>query len=149
MRPILFAACERVIVDANGLGVTLVQVIEVINLNVRNMNVPPEALANVRWHSFVMWMRDDAPDVQYEQSISVLNPAGSLVFPTVSTTFKFDSSTHRAINFFEAFPAAAGLYDLQLSIKPVGPDHPQLVGHYPIRVAHNAHTPMAPGVAMA
>lgn len=145
MRPLIFAACERVIVDANGHGVTLVQLIDRINIDARNLDIPADVMFSMSWHAFVMWLREDSPPGKYEQLLSLINEAGATLFE-VPTQIDFQTPTHHAITIFRQFPAAVGNYGLQLTMKLVGHEKGSIVGYYPIRVVYNEPIPgIGPG----
>jgi hypothetical protein len=137
-RLILFAPCERVIVEEGSNAISLISVLQELTVGGRTGTPPPDAVGPQRWFVLSIWARDgDEPSSQrFEQSITLNGPDGK-TFLEMRTTFEIAQKNHRNVALIEGFPiGAAGRYHLNLKIRPVGQNNWKDAAEYPIDLIH-------------
>jgi len=131
-----FVACEKVILDQRSNTVSLVGLLQNLNINLESSDVPEHVAIPLRWEIFSLWMREeDDTDRRYVLEISLVSPDGKPLFVN-SVPIVFEKTTHRSITTAVGFPiAGSGRYSVLLSLREdVEGSGRREVGAYPIDV---------------
>lgn len=135
---LLFAPCERVIIEQGANTVSLISVIQELTVAVPS-DVPANAAAPQRWYVIAMWQRDEKETAQrFEQRLVVENPKGEHLLELL-TPFELSKETHRNIGAIDGFPISiAGRYTLRLSVRQAGRSDTKWeeIADYPVKLIH-------------
>ena len=139
----LFAPCERVIVEEGSNTVSLISLIQMLTASVPK-GVDPKAIALQRWSVLTIWERESSDESKhFEQRIVVRDPNGSTALEALAE-FKVTRDFHRNIAMIEGFPLAVpGRYVLVLSLRETGQHDWAVLADYPMTLKH-ATTPAEP-----
>jgi hypothetical protein len=139
---VLFAACEKVIVDQQNLP-SLISLLQELKVQVPETGATPPANTNaaIKWDVLALWERtaDDAGK-HYEQRIVLFNPAGEPTGVTGVSSIEVGAAAtmHRNIATIAGFPiGAAGRYTLRLWLSENGQESQQPVAEYSINVVYD------------
>lgn len=134
-RLVFFLPCEKAIIDKETNGVSLIHIIQAINVP-----KPPgeDAGAAVNWAAVALWQKTpEDTDKVYEQRTNLLLPNRK---ETAESIVRFDFSTfqsHRNIVRINGFPVGLpGIYTLNLFLRESGSESWTLVADYKIPVEH-------------
>lgn len=132
----LFAPCERVIVEEGSSTVSLISVVQGLTAAVPK-DIDPKALAPQRWYVLTIWERENTDESRrFEQRVIVQDPQGVKALEMLAE-FEVKKNFHRNITVIEGFPIAeVGRYSLLLSLRAVGEKEWRLLADYPIVLAH-------------
>jgi hypothetical protein len=140
-RLLLFAACEKVIVDQQN-NTSLISLLQEMQIQIPETGqVPPQnATAAIKWDVLTLWSRtDNDAGKRFEQRFVLFNPAGEATAVSGSTPFDLAKSAHRNVATIYGFPiGSSGRYTLKLWLFEGGKESPQPIAEYPIDVAHEA-----------
>jgi hypothetical protein len=136
-RLLLFAPCERVIVEDGSNAISLISVLQELTVSGGTRTPPPHGLVPQRWFVLSIWARDgDESSLQgFEQSVTLNGPDGK-TFLEVRTNFEIAQKNHRNVALIEGFPVGPGRYHLTLRIRPVGQEDWKDAADYPIDLIH-------------
>ena len=134
-----FIVCNRSIVDVLDNQISLVALLETINVPLPpGAAVPERSYTPITWSAVARWERlpEDA-DKTFEQRTQLIEPGGQEVLHQVST-FDMTQRGQRIIVNGTGFPVAQpGLYVFRISLRQAESDQPwQPVAEYPIQVIH-------------
>ena len=141
MKLLVFAPCERALVEQGNNGVSLISVLQNLTVTLSGDSVPAEsaALDSFQWYAVAMWRREDGDEgKRFQQRVTLLSPAGAVMLRAVAE-FELLKAFHRVISRIQAFPMAEGTYTLELAVRDTaGLDEHEwnLVSSYPIGVTH-------------
>jgi hypothetical protein len=135
--PILFAACEKVIVDTEGL-VSLITLIERLEVAVpAGIQLPPNAAIPQRWQAIAIWRLDEGEIGQYEQMTDLVSSDGSVAMHTepkaLESTVR-ERTGARVISTLTMVPITDGPLRLRLSYRRIGEEQWIQVATYPVDV---------------
>lgn len=136
-RLILFAACSRVIVDAEDETVTLVGLLERVSV-LRDAEGRVPTVADVNWQHIAIWQADDGDeDRTYEQRVEVLRPDRRQA-AEVRHPLDLSRKMLRVYGAVAGFPSEVeGAYTIRLSSRNALDDETwQKVAEYPVTVRH-------------
>ena len=136
-RLILFAACSRVIVDAEDETVTLVGLLERVTVSHDAEGRFPR-VADVNWQHLAIWQADDGDEDQtYEQRVEVLRPDRRQA-AEVRHHLDLSRKMLRIHGAVAGFPSEVeGAYTIRLSSRNALDDETwQKVAEYPVTVRH-------------
>jgi hypothetical protein len=136
---LVFAPCEKVIVGEDDHSISIVSLLDTINIPApQGSIIPSEANAPIRWSIFTLWGREpqDA-NRQYTQRIRLLKPEGQIAIE-LFVDFRVPNDKHRNIVNASGFPVGqAGDCILQLALISDEEDTPPLeLAEYPIKIVH-------------
>jgi len=116
---LLFAACEKIILDQNSV-VSLISIIEELKVQViTNIPVQAGALAPIQWGVLSYWEQTSAwdQDREFEQRVALIADSGETLLENI-TPFKFIKPRHRTINNMIGMPISQpGPHKLKLWIR--------------------------------
>lgn len=141
LKLLVFAPCERVIVNQDDNNSSLIVILETVNITLPlGTQVPGDALIPFRWTVYALWrFEPEAPGVgaQFEQRSVLVSRDGQSYFDnTLPFTIPADGRNHRTTVQLPGFPVLpAGDALLKLSIREAreGVDWRD-VADFPIRV---------------
>ncbi len=134
---LLFAPCERILIEEGSHVVSLIAVIQELRATDVPQPLAADALAAQRWFVLANWKRrDDDADQKFEQRVTLEGPDGKVFFD-VRTEFEMSQQFHRNVGEIGVFPiAASGDYMLRLSLGRAGQVEVKEVARYPIVLTH-------------
>lgn len=139
-RPLLFVACEKVIV-AQDQTISIVSVLEKMISNVPAGAALPEfAAVRMRWSVLTVWLYEDSDEgKQFESIARLIAQDGSIAMHTEPSPIvgSPEKPRFRHIGAIDQFPVTDGNLMLTLLIREVGTDEWQAVSEYPIEVELN------------
>lgn len=136
---LVFVPCERVILGQGDNSVSLIILIQKLQLN-QTQTPPLEENGTVfaRISLFAEWLKSlDDSDKTFEQKFT-FGSAGTKPIVETAMEFKMSQRTLRTIGLFEGFPVVpAGEYEFSLWLREKGADWPDVpVARYPVEIAH-------------
>jgi hypothetical protein len=140
LKLLIFAPCERIIVSTEKTA-SLISVMESVQFTPEG-EVPPDALAPVRWGVMAYWRREGEVDgvIEFEQRIDVLRPDGELVTGGTNV-FKVSSKNlnYRNTLNLDIMPVGlAGDILVKLRLRQTNPETEwRDIAEYPILVVHH------------
>ena len=137
-QPILFAACEKVILDIDGL-VSLINIIERLEVSVPASVQLPSGPVGIpqRWQAISIWRLDESDGLEYEQMTDVIVPDGSVVMHTEPEKLVANvpgRKGSKVISTLKVVPIAAGPLRLRLFYRPIGEAAWTQAATYPVDV---------------
>lgn len=133
---LLFAPCERVIVEQGANTISLISVLQELTVAVPS-EVPQNAVSATRWYILSMWLREENEQAsEFKQRVVVEDPKGNLVVQ-INTDVEMSKESHRTIATVEGFPVGIpGRFVLRLSLRATESDMWQEIATYPILMKH-------------
>lgn len=143
---ILFAACSRVILDAQDDTLTLVALLERVVVEPdADGNLP--AVADVTWHHAAIWQATPGDEeLSFEQRVEVIRP-DRRVAAEIRQALTLRDRALRVYGAVSGFPAEMeGDYRIRLSLRALPDDAWQKITEYPVTVLHRpaAEPPESP-----
>lgn len=139
-RLLLFAACESVQIDPDGL-VSLITIIEKLEVTVpAAFQIPPRTSIPQRWQSIAIWMMEPSEEGQYEQREDLVIMEGQNEFvaahtePTPMVKTRPESTGVKVISTQTTVPVIHGLISLRLFYRRIGEQQWIQAAEYPIDV---------------
>lgn len=134
----LFAPCERVIIEEGANTVSLIALVQDINVHHDPSKIPADALGPLRWYVLTVWAsQPEDSGHTFEQRIALTDPAGKTRIETV-TKMDLSKDTLRTVGAFDNFPIGQeGVCTLDLSLKRDAEDFIH-VADYPLKVVYHA-----------
>jgi hypothetical protein len=124
---LLFAPCEKVIIDHKENTVSLISILERVHIPIpmsHDAKLPDNVEIPTRWFLLSIWQREDNDGEQYEQRYEIVLPDGRSINPH-STDIKFHPHLNNARNVVEvgAWPLSMkGHCLVKLSLREVKPE---------------------------
>lgn len=124
---LLFAPCEKVIVDEKENTVSLISILESVQIPIpmsHDAKLPGNVEIPSRWYLLSIWQREENDAEQYEQRAEIVLPDGRSINPH-STPIKFPPHSRNARNVIQvgAWPLSVkGHCLVKLSIREVKPE---------------------------
>lgn len=141
---LLFAACERVIIDLRENTASLIGLVETINIEIPlsiQEQIPAEVRLPINWDILALWQKlPDESDKKFEQQILLINPGGESVLAATSpVNFEPDKIRQRNITRVMGFPVVPpGEYMLKLLVRGEGQEEAWgEVAIYPVLVSRS------------
>lgn len=136
MRPLVFAPCEKVIVDRSHGVVSLIALLDSLTPAADGGPLVENSVAPQVWYVLTLWRCEQAEvGNKYQQKLAMENPSGKVVFEAESEVFEMKKVQHRSINTIRGFPVGvAGLYSLRLSLRAEGTGAFEEIATYPLVV---------------
>ncbi len=104
---LLFAPCEKAIVDEVSHTTSLIAIMQEIHYKVAPgaPSPPPNAALPMHWSVVSLWQEEESADagVEFEQRIVLENNAGAVLLSN-EAKFKFDQPNHRIVASIVGFP---------------------------------------------
>jgi hypothetical protein len=138
-RLILFAPCERAIIEQGSNSVSLVSLLHDVNAVISGPVA--SAVVALRWYVISIWRRVETESTQaFEQQIKLTAPSGHM-HVDLRTDFEMEKPMHRNVGVISNFPIAeAGEHTLELLLRPAGRGDWESIAKYPIIVSHTSPT---------
>jgi len=134
---ILFAACEKVIIDTDGL-VSLITVIERLEVTVPlGIELPPNAAVPQRWQVVAIWSLEQSELGLYEQMTDMIFADGSSAMHTEPKTLQSaipGRTGVKIVSTITVVPITDGILRLRLFLRPIGELHWKHVASFPLNV---------------
>ena len=137
-RLMLFAPCERAILDRADNSLSLIAIIHELTADIPSTTaLPRDAHAPRQWQVVAVWWAEPGDDQKrFQQRVSVVNPDGKVVLQTL-TEFDIRLRSHRTVGRINVFPiGVAGEYNLRLEIRELGQEGWTEVSSFPLLVQH-------------
>jgi len=135
---ILFAACEKVITDTEGL-VSLITLIEKLEVSVpSSIELPPRTAVPMRWQTLSVWQIDQADMGQYEQTTDLVVQDGTIAMHTEPKRLESSLAGRTGVKItgtLTAVPITDGPLRLRLSYRKIGEQDWIEVAEYPVTVS--------------
>jgi hypothetical protein len=150
-RLLIFAPCEKVIIGQGDNNVSLIGILQTLNLTMSPAPgapspIPPsELVVPLSWTIFTMWQREVGEEVgtAYTQRAALISPSHKHVVEVV-TNFTMEKGLHRIVNGVIGLPAGeAGTYTLRLWLRRAGSGDWNEVASFPLTVTHSSAVPTA------
>jgi hypothetical protein len=142
---LLFAPCDKAIIDTETNMVSLVAVIESIQFaRAPNVQVPPNAMLPIKWDIVTCWEREpEDHGVEFRQRIRLIVPDNQSLFEN-EATWQFETLLHRTVAHIYGFPfTAPGLCRLNLSL--LRPNQEWIeIASFPIQLTETIGPPEGP-----
>lgn len=116
---LLFAPCEKVLIDEQTKTVSLIVVLQEIHYKVPpGTQIQPNALLPMNWSVISLWQEEEMKDagVEYEQRLVLENNAGTALFAN-EVKWKFERPSHRIIGNVPGIPIGSRRLMLRLSYR--------------------------------
>jgi hypothetical protein len=133
---LLFAACEKAMVDQNNVA-SLMSLLEEINVQVPPGVVPPaNAMAPMAWTIFSLWERTPADQGKiFEQRSALMTAAGAIRVETPVAVIELKTDRHRVIGTIMGMPVAnPGPHFVKAFIREKGGANWTEAGSYPLTI---------------
>ncbi len=135
---IMFAPCAKAIQDGEDRTVSLISVIDGIQVEIPPSGVAKDTVIPMPWATVATWLR--TPEDQgksFEQRISIITPDGTESIDG-SIPFQMTERLFRGFIRLNAFPAGQqGEYRIRVSLRDVSEgDKWTAKGEYPVLVLH-------------
>jgi hypothetical protein len=137
-RLLAFVACERVILDTEGLA-SLIRVIESVEVTVpKEVELPPGISAPKEWSTISIWSLDRSETGLYEQQTEMVTGDGIIAMHTeprvLESTIPSVRTGAKIVSALYAIPIVEGRLELRLSYRKVGDPEWMPAATYPIEV---------------
>lgn len=131
---LIFAACERVVIDSEDGNVSMFSIIEGFKLDASG-DLPADAVIPIKWAVLSMWRKQTEDEgKEYEQKVQLISPSGAILAEGTSK-FRLIKSSHRLRLNIQVLPAGeAGDWLLQLSLRDTSTEEWAVVGEYPFTI---------------
>jgi len=136
-KPILLAACDKVILDTDGL-VSLITLIEKLEIKIpSNIDLPVHTSIPMRWSILAVWSDQKTDEGTYEQMTEVALADGTIAMHSVPEVIQqgVPSSTGaKMISTLTAVPVTNGSIEVRLHYRKVGDPKWIQAATYPIEI---------------
>ena len=137
-RLLIFAACEKVIIDTEGL-VSLIDVIEKVEAKIpREVQLPPGTQVPLRWETISVWSLDETEAGLYEQMTEMVTYDGAVPMHTEPKTLEShipgSKTGVKIASTLSAIPITEGRLELRLSYRKIGDPEWTVAATYPVEV---------------
>jgi hypothetical protein len=134
-RLLLFAPCERVIVEEGANTVSLIALLH--GLTVHSHDVPEDAVAPQVWYAISIWHQLETDgDQTFQQRIRLTSPVGEDLAQSISD-FTMNKPFQRNVVRFPLLPIGRrGSHELRLELKDPRDERWSEVGSYPFTIDH-------------
>ena len=132
---LIFAPCEKVLVDEVTKTVTLIGVLQELHYKVPPGTVmQPNSLLPLNWQVISLWQEEEQADagVEFEQRLVLENSAGQALF-TNEVKWRFTRPSQRMVANVPGFPIGSRKLMLKLFYR-VPPSHWIEVASFPIEL---------------
>jgi hypothetical protein len=142
-RLILFAPCEKVIIEQGSGGASLISLLQELKASAKELPKPGQTVAN-QWNVVAIWRKLGTDTVQeFEQRVTLEDPGGINAFD-LRTQFQMTKDYHRTFGNIAGFPIGVeGEYTLRLFVREVGAERWDERANYPIHVVHKLESASA------
>lgn len=133
---LVFAPCERVIIEQGTNTVSLIGLLQGMSVEVP-ADLPKDALAPQQWFAFALWQREETDHGRrFQQRVTLESPGGRHVID-VLTDFEMSKDFHRNIGAIPGFPISeSGVYTLRLAFREMSTETWTTAGAFPIPLIH-------------
>jgi hypothetical protein len=137
---LMFAPCERVIVGEDDHNVSLIALLQNLNVQIpEGWEAPVDLAAPIKWSVVVLWRREDGDeDKEYQQRVQLVAPDERVVID-VPLNFRLPQSSQHNVVVNNGFPVdQPGICWLKLFLRDLAPaeSESRLVATFPIEVTH-------------
>ena len=139
LRLLAHLACERVVVDQDTNQISVLSILQDLNVAVfPGATIPEKALAPMFWSSFSLWESEDSDHgVSFDFKTSLESPSGQILTHQEITTSEVTKPAVRVITKFSGFPISEqGSYHVLQSIRKNPDGEWEQVSTFRITVKH-------------
>lgn len=118
---LLFAPCEKVLVDEKSHTTSLIVILQEIHYKVPpGTQLQPNALLSMNWSVVSLWQEEEPADagVEFEQRVVLENSAGTALIAN-EVKWKFEKPSHRIVGNVPGIPVGTRRLMLKLSFRVV------------------------------
>jgi len=138
---LLFAPCERVLVNDLDNNISLITVLQEISISITSPEkLPDESNVVTRWEILAVWIREPSDDgKRFEQVCTMSMPDGRNLTP-FRVVFSMEKRAHRQVVTLRGFPVSKvpGECVLKLWLREDVEDAPlQQVAEFPLQLKHD------------
>ena len=139
---LLFAPCQKAIINQDDKSVSLISVISGLTIappDTEASPINPNTFAPIAWSAVSVWVKtpDDDAETVFEQRLDVFGPKGGEILTSAETPFKMTHRTHQIAMNGALFPIGIpGEYNLVLSFRVLGAEEWREVARYPVEITH-------------
>src|ERR1700728_1663886 len=102
---LLFAACEKVVIDQLRSVISLLSLLQNINVEMPAGSGPPSKVIAMQWNTVSIFeMAPEDAGKTFEQHVALINDAGASVLQTPVALFEHKDGQHRIINQINGMP---------------------------------------------
>ena len=137
---LLFAPCEKVIVDQNNVT-SLITILEEITVDIPatlDADVEKTPVAPLKWDVIALWAETegDEPGTIFQMRLALIDPTGAPVGLEGSAEFRFaDKPHHRVVLTILGFPIRhEGFYSVRLWEQKKGESEGKPMAEFPIKL---------------
>lgn len=134
---LLFAPCEKAIVEEGSNTVSLITVLQELNVSIPiGKNIDSNTLAPQRWYLVSLWRREDGDEEKrFEQRVTITDPGHRKRLEAFGE-FDFPKAWHRVIVQIDGIPIATqGDFSITVAIRESGGDW-RVAGEFPLTITH-------------
>jgi hypothetical protein len=139
-RLLLFAPCQKAIIDRQDNSVSMIQILTQIKIGQLKPegggDIPPDAIIPLNWAIVTEWLQLPGDEgKQFEDRVEIVRPDGTVLVDAISP-FAFTLRSHFNTVLLSAFPAGQwGEITLKLSLREVAEGTTwEPVAEYPLDV---------------
>lgn len=138
-RLLIFAPCEKVLVDEQSQNISLVGILDLVSVFIPpESTIPADIILPLQWKIFTLWLHTPGDDgKKFEQRTYLTVPDGTegaeMIVP-----FEFSTKKHRITAPVANFPVAQeGDCFVHVALREVGQDQEwQEIAAFPLTVVH-------------
>jgi len=150
-RLLLFAPCQRAIIDKSDSSISLIAVLHGLTVNAlgeaSGEPIPPNAVIPMNWSIGTIWLRSpEDGEKTFEQRVDIITPDNSRVEASPQP-FQMTHRTHHLAVAANVFPVGvAGEYRVVLMLREVRENAEWTqVAEFPIEIKHAQNQPQEAG----
>lgn len=140
LRLLLFAPCEKVILDSEGLA-SIISIIENLEVTVpKSVQLPSQAAVPMNWQTISIWQLDQSENGKYEQMSELIIEDGTVAAHTEPIVIRSQvqqtasSPGAKIVSRNNKIPITDGPLTLKLLYRKIGDSSWQEAATYPISI---------------
>jgi hypothetical protein len=133
---LLFAPCEKVLIDEQSKSISLIVVLQEIHYKLPpGAQIQPNAMLPIQWSVLTLWREEEPQDnnVEFEQQLSIETGAGTTLAVS-EMKWKFTAPSHRIIAQVPGIPVSSRKINVKLAYRVVGVRDWISLASYPIEL---------------
>lgn len=132
-----FLPCEKIIRDERGGNITLIAVLERVNILLKQPARIEKAVSfPMKWAILSSWQRQPDDEGKTFEETFLLRDASGTTLMGGSASFAFTDMMHHTIYNLDSFPVSpgGGMYQLSMTVAERGSPHGEPITTYPVLV---------------
>lgn len=139
-RLLIFAPCEKVIIGQGDNNVSLIGILQGLQVNPRPegpSEIPANAILPMSWTIFTMWQKEAEDErIAYTQRVALISPTDRVLLESV-TAFAMERDSHRIANNLIGFPIGeAGPHTLKVWLRRGDSGDWKEISSFPLLITH-------------